>query len=99
TCELCVENTLESLNRNNYSGLLVLGGKEGTYPKFEKIITKIDNSAIVLRDSTYEMLQYNIDVFGPTLILDLPNQMKYVHIEYKMLPELLDSLGWKYKKQ
>ncbi len=95
TCELCVVHTLESLDRNNFSGLLVLGGKEGAHPNFDKIINKIDNSATVVRDSTYEMLQYNIDIFGPTLILDIEeSKMKYIHIEYKMLPVLLDSLGW-----
>lgn len=95
SCKTCVQHTLESLAENNFSDLLVVGGKIDANINFEKIITKINNSAHVVRDSLYEMVQYNIDVFGPTLIINSSGHAKYIHIESENLPLLLDSISWR----
>lgn len=95
SCDKCVQTVFRSLIRNNHEGTVILGGKPELATAFTKELDQLKNQRIFV-DSNYMMQKYNLDIYGPTIILHgAKKKPLFLNLDYKNWELVATEFGWK----
>lgn len=95
SCDRCVQAVLKSLIKHNHSGTIIVGGNPELATNFTKEINQLSTQHFLI-DSNYTMQKYNLDIYGPTVILHgAGKKPTFLNLDYKNWEFVTDKFGWK----
>ncbi len=95
SCDKCVQVIMASIEENDFSGLIVFGGKISDKPIFNEMYQSLLKTEHCLIDTNYRMYQYNLDVYEPALIITNSEKPVMANLNYLTWNETCKQIGWK----
>lgn len=95
SCDKCINLILNSLLANEFSGTIVFGGNIKDKPIFEKQYKALFEKRACLVDEKYAMYKYDMDIYGPTLLIRNTKPPMVSHLDFTTWKEVLKELRWK----
>ncbi|WP_300662472.1 hypothetical protein [Fluviicola sp.] len=95
SCDKCIDLILNSLLANEFSGAIVFGGNIKDKPIFEKQYKALMQKHTCLVDENYVMYKYDLDIYGPTLLIRSGKSPLVAHLDFTNWKDVLKELRWK----
>ncbi|MNJ85809.1 hypothetical protein D3C87_32890 [compost metagenome] len=95
SCDKCIDLILNSLLANEFSGTIIFGGNIQDKPIFEKQYNTLMLRHFCLIDEKYAMYKYDLDIYGPTLLIRNDKSPTIAHLDFTNWKAVLKELHWK----
>ncbi|MNU70173.1 hypothetical protein D3C71_595750 [compost metagenome] len=95
SCDKCIQLILNSLLENEFSGTIIFGGNIRNKPVFEKQYNTLMLRSFCLVDENYLMYKYDLDIYGPTLLIRNNQSPLIAHLDFNNWKDVLKELQWK----
>lgn len=96
TCETCVHETFEMLEKNRYNNLVILGGDTSLFSQYNDAIRWVEENANVRYDKDFEANRYNLEIFGVTMIFKTGiKAYHYSNITWENIDDFKKYVHWK----